>query len=410
MPEAHGRDLHPMPAVRQAASEPLRIAHFALGRTNPEAADGIDKTVYHLSRTQAALGHRVRLFSITSKPAIPVPGVEVSTYPSIVPPGILVSPRLRDVLIWRSPLNLPRRLSSDLFAWGPDLLHLHGVHILQHFRLAHQARRYGVPYCVTIHGMLSRKAEARRPRLKRAVAVFQRPFLNHAAFVHALTECEEGELRDYGVTAPIVVAGNGIDPQDLPAPREPVEDSVLKFLFLGRLDPEQKGLDLLIDGFARSDLSRAQLSFVGPDWRGGQSTLEARAAHLGLTDRVRFLGPATGPRKRDLLAQADVFVHTSRWEGVAFSVLEAAAMGRPLLLTRAADPRGRFERASAAIVVSPEPASIAEGLHEFARITPADRSSMGARARRVVETEFTWPAAAQQLLQAYGASQSPQHL
>jgi len=405
MPEAGGRDVHRVPRARQAATEPLRIAHFALGRTNPEAADGIDKTVYHLSRTQAALGHTVRLFSITNKPALPIPGVEVSAYPSIVPPRILVNPRLRDVLIWRSPFNLPRRLISDLFAWRPDLVHLHGVHILQHLRLAHQARRRRTPYCVTVHGMLSRRAEARRPGLKRAVATFQRPFLNRAAFVHALTESEEGELRSYGVTAPIVVATNGIDPQGLLPPRAAVADSSVDFLFLGRLDPEQKGLDLLVEGFARSGLARAQLSFVGPDWRGGRSTLEALAGRLGVANRVRFLGPATGPRKTELLAQAAVFVHPSRWEGVAFSVLEAAGMGRPLLLTRAADPRGEFERAAAAIVVAPDPVSIAGGLQSFARMLPAERLDMGMRARKVVETEFTWPAAAQQLLQAYRQSQ-----
>jgi len=404
MAEAGDQEVSDGPADPQAATGSLRIAHFALGRTNPQAADGMDKTVYHLARTQAALGHSVRLFSITDKPPIPIPGVQVSTYRPIVPPAILVTPRLRDLLAWRSPFNLPRRLMSDLSAWKPDVLHLHGVHIPQHLRLARHARRNRVPYCVTVHGMLAPSAELRNPWLKRAAAMFERSFLDRAAFVHALTEREREDLRKYGTTVAIVVASNGIDPESLPVPPDahvPDTAQPLEFLFLGRLDPDQKGLDLLLEGFAQSGLAHAGLSFVGPDWRGGQPALEAIARRLGVTDRVRFLGRAVGQRKVDLLARSSVFVHPSRWEGVAFSVLEAAAMGKPLLLSPAADPRGQFGRAGAAVVVAPTAPAIADGLRAFARMSASERGDMGCRARRVVQTEFTWPVAVKLLLQAY---------
>jgi len=39
----------------------------------------VDKTVYYLARAQASLGTSVRIFSITPKEPIPVPGVEVLT-------------------------------------------------------------------------------------------------------------------------------------------------------------------------------------------------------------------------------------------------------------------------------------------------------------------------------------------
>lgn len=404
MTEAATQGAHDISADPPGTVDRLRIAHFALGRTNPEAADGIDKTVYHLARTQAALGHRVRLFSITNKEPIPIPGVQVSVYRSVVPPAILVTPRLRDLLAWRSPLNLPRRLMTDLSDWSPDVLHLHGVHIPQHLRLARHARRHGIPYCVTVHGMLSPDAESRHPWLKRAAATFERPFLDRAAFLHALTEGEREDLRVYGTTAAIVVAPNGIDLDPLPVAREPSPTEIgspLEFLFIGRLDPRQKGLDFLLEGFARSDLARATLSLVGPDWRDAQAGLEATARRLGVADRVRVHGRAVGPRKVELLARSTLFVHPSRWEGMAFAVLEAAAVGKPLLLTAAADPRGEFGRAGAAIVVAPTATAVADGLQRFAGMTAAQRLDMGARARAVVEDHFTWPVAARAVLHAY---------
>jgi glycosyltransferase involved in cell wall biosynthesis len=405
-----------VPATTAPVERPLRIAHFALGRTNPEAADGIDKTVYHLSRTQAGLGHSVRLFSVTNKPPIPIPGVQVSVYRSITPSPLLFTPRLRDLLAWRSPLNLPGALIADLFAWTPDILHLHGVHIPQNLRLARRARRDQVPYCVTVHGMLARGAESRHRWAKRVAALVQRPFLDRAAFLHALTDDEEADLRMYGTRAPIVVAPNGIDLDAAPATpwvagetagfEQP--DSQLKFMFLGRLDPDQKGLDLLLQGFAQAELGQASLTLVGPDWRESRRNLEALADHLGVASRVRFVGAAFGPRKYDLLAHSTVFVHTSRWEGLAFSVLEAAGLGKPSLLTTAADPRGKFGPAGAAIVVSPTAGAIAEGMRKFAHMEPCEWSDMGCRARTLVETEFAWPATARVVTQAYRAYRTVQ--
>lgn len=409
MPEASG----PTPATKggpASVTRAVRIAHFALGRTNPEAADGMDKTVYHLSRTQATLGHAVRLFSITNKQAIPIPGVQVSTYPSLVAPAILPTHRLRDLLVWRSPFNLPARLMADLVAWGPDVLHLHGVHIPQHFRLAQCALRHQIPYCVTVHGMLAPGAESRRPMLKRMVAAFQRPFLNRALFVHALTEREAQDIRGYGIRTPIVVASNGIDPAFLsPAASTQALDGGVDFLFLGRLDPDQKGLDALLEGFASSGLTEASLHLAGPDWRGGQRTLEAIAQRLGVSGRVRFVGRVMGTEKLNLLARSTVFVHPSRWEGVAFSVLEAAAMSKPILLTQAADPRGEFQRAGAAVIVAPEASAIAQGLRTFVEMSAAARFDLGQRARMVVQAEFSWPATAQTLLHAYLHDQSATH-
>ena len=390
----------------------MRIAHFALGRTNPEAADGIDKTVYYLSRAQADMGHSVRLFSITNKPSIPVPGVCVSTYPAIEPSRLLFTRRLRDLFAWRSPFNLPASLIADLLAWQPDILHLHGVHIAQNVVLGIRARRAGIAYCVTVHGMLAQAAQRRRRWIKRAAAVLERRFLDRAAFLHAVSPEEVEDLRAYGTRAAIVVAPNAIDPDSISlaaplghaaAPGSGSAAEPLEFVFLGRLDSAQKGLDLLLEGFAQAGLAQANLRLIGPSWRESQTSLETLARRLGVASQVVFSGPTYGQRKIDLLARASVFVHTSRWEGLAFSVLEAASLSRPCLLTPAADPRGSFARAEAAIVVEPSGQAIASAMQRFARMAPAERLEMGRRARALVEREFSWPPTARTVIDAYRA-------
>src|SRR5919106_1757782 len=255
----------------------LRIAHFSLGRVNPEAADGIDKTIFYLSRAQAELGHCVRVFSITNKPPIPIRGVAVSTYESMKPSRLLFTRRLQDLFCWRSPWNLSSRLIADVLDWRPDLLHFHGVHIPQHCVLGARMQRAAVPYCVSIHGMLTEAAQRRHRAIKAIVALWERPFLQRAAFVHALNDSEAHALRASGAAEHVVVAPNGIEPADLRLPDDgsgsvgSTADEPLTFLFLGRLDPEQKGLDLLLEGWSQAALGApATLMLVGPSWRGSR--------------------------------------------------------------------------------------------------------------------------------------------
>lgn len=75
----------------------MRIVHFTLGRCNPDSANGVDKTVYYLSKTQAALGNAVTVFSLTVKSPIPIQGVAVKTYSPKGFPFIPPKPLLRNL-------------------------------------------------------------------------------------------------------------------------------------------------------------------------------------------------------------------------------------------------------------------------------------------------------------------------
>jgi glycosyltransferase involved in cell wall biosynthesis len=261
---------------------------------------------------------------------------------------------------------------------------------------------------VTPHGALSPGEIRQRWPLKVPYKLlFELPILNGAAFVHAVGTMER--LEDYGVTAPVHLAPCGIDvatvPRDLDreplATRHPVLRGKRVFLFLGRLDRAQKGLDLLLRAFAATHLETAALVLAGPDFRGGRRALE-RLAH-GLRPRapVVFLEAVYGWARLDVVGGADVFVTTARWEGMPIAVLEAAAMGLPSLLTPPSDPLGRLAAAGAALVVEPGVAAIARGLRRLNAMTVAELRAMGERARAIVAAEFRWERGARVLADAY---------
>jgi glycosyltransferase involved in cell wall biosynthesis len=272
--------------------------------------------------------------------------------------------------------------------------------------------RRGIPYCVTINGGLSRSALSRRRLQKRLFgALIEHRYLKRAAFLHAISAEDLDGLRAYGAAArSVVVAPNGIDLDDLPKPRDlhelrgqiPALGDKQLLVFVGRLDPEQKGLDLAIRAFAAARPQNVMLVLVGPDWRGGRARLEGLARDLGVGEQVLFTGPAFGQQKADLLHAAAAFVHLSRWEaGIPFSVLEAAAMGRPCLLTTAADPSRQLAGAGGAIVVEVDEAEITAGMRRLFSLSERERASMGAAARDLVAREFSWTPIAQRLVQEY---------
>ena len=385
----------------------MKIAHFLLGRCNPESANGIDKTVYHLSMAEAALGHEVRVHSLTAKPPIPIPGVKVAVYPPGLRSPAFLPGRASDWLVDRSPLNMPRSLVRDVISWEPDLLHLHFVQIPQNLILARHARKGGIRYCVTLHGGLNEGAQRRHARLKKWFRIAaEGRYLERAAFVHALSPDEVASAERLGISNRFVVAPNGIDFSSIPdSPdvealrhRFPSFEGRTVVCFVGRLDPDQKGLDLLLRSMASPGAQGLALLLIGPDWRDGKGRLQAMARDAGLSDRVHFAGPVFGRDKWDLLAGSDLFVHPSRWEGVSLSVLEAAALGMPILVSDVADPLGSLGRSAAAIVVKPEVESVSAGLRRFAEMPDGERLRMGRNASTAIRSEFTWERTAEALV------------
>jgi glycosyltransferase involved in cell wall biosynthesis len=115
-------------------------------------------------------------------------------------------------------------------------------------------------------------------------------------------------------------------------------------LFIGRFD-RHKGGDVIIDAFARlmSDFPRARLRFVGPDngciddqgrrW-GLQEYVASRLPTDQRSSRFEWLGLRPRSEIDSLRRQALVTVVPSRYENFPTTVLEAKALGCPLVASR----------------------------------------------------------------------------
>jgi glycosyltransferase involved in cell wall biosynthesis len=212
-----------------------------------------------------------------------------------------------------------------------------------------------------------------------------------------LSESLARELRErLGVAGErVAVIPNGIDlaaadralAAARPAARERFGLSPADFVVgtVGRLHRE-KNLDLLLDAFRTFSLDHPRGTLLiagdGPE----RSSLPARAEELRIAGKVRFLGVVRHPW--EVLAAADLFALSSRYEGMPNVILEAMAASLPVVATAVGAVPEMIEDGREGLLVPPgDSGSFAAALHRLARNGDL-RRVMGARGRERAGKHF----------------------
>jgi glycosyltransferase involved in cell wall biosynthesis len=116
-------------------------------------------------------------------------------------------------------------------------------------------------------------------------------------------------------------------------------------------------------------------------------SLEARISQLGLRDRVHLMGHLSSPER--LIADADVFVMSSRQEGLGTSVLEAMALGIPVASTGAGGLPEMLGQGAGLVVPPGDAGALAEAVARILEDT-ALRNDLAGRARAEVLNFTDW--------------------
>ncbi len=123
---------------------------------------------------------------------------------------------------------------------------------------------------------------------------------------------------------------------------------------------KKKGFNLLLEALAELKPSDRNFSLEIAGDGPGFSSLKALATELGIHDKVQFLGYRNDVP--NLINNADLFVLPSLHEPFGIIVLEAMAMGTPIIATRCEGPLEVLDDTSAILVDKGDKASLADGL------------------------------------------------
>jgi glycosyltransferase involved in cell wall biosynthesis len=304
-------------------------------------------------------------------------------------------------------LALPGRLASLFGELRCDVVHSHNWSLFIETALG--GRRARVPSLVhTIHGPYLEYGAGRAAGLKRALRhLLERRLAPRFRHVAAVSQAiARYAVDEVGLPAgQVVTVHNGIPDDVAPAP-ERGDRGPATFITTGRLAPI-KNHPLLLRAFARvtRELPGTRLLVVGDGPQ--RAELEALVRELGLGTAVSLAGFRTDVGA--LLATADAYVLSSRYEGISMALLEAMQSGLPAVATRVGGvPETVIDGETGLLVEPDDEAGLAAAMLRLAR-DPALRAGLGRRGRELQAREFSLAATTRRYLELYGTPGRVEH-
>lgn len=317
-----------------------------------------------------------------------------------------------------------RSLRDSILNQKDDLLHLHTMWMHPSMIATQWQRRTNRPLVLTPNGMLEPWALGNSAWKKRiATVAYERRMLNAASALHANTSKELGDVRKFGIRAPVAVIPNGVHiPHEKDRGTKQSKSRPKLLLYVGRIH-QKKGLPMLIRAWdSVTKHSRAAeewaLIIAGWDQAGHEQELKDLAKGLGLScasrgpgdsaadlcevdaGQIKFVGPAFGADKTHLLTSADAFVLPSYSEGLPMAVLEAWAHQLPVVMTDRCNLSIGFEK-EAALRTDCTDHGVENAIRAMIEASDHDRISMGERGHRLVVDQFSWKTVAAQMETLY---------
>ena len=431
----------------------MRIAHV-LRRLSFDDWGGTEQVVWNIAKAQKAAGHEVRLFATTAlwrglaakdaesakslrslwlsskQYAETVAGIEIVRFKPIYPwwpmPKALV-----DELDRKGGNPFVPGLGKALCEWKPDVIHCHAMARIAELclrtaqKLTTPNSQLSTKTVVSLHGgganvpgeeakSLMAPTRGRLPWGKAIDILMGWTRRVPEDFDGIVCVGEDEYLKYRGRHPHVMYLPNGVDcrlfegrvgaaadGRQATTTRLSAGDGRLSVLCVARID-RQKNQMMLVEWLARNPGATVRLvgPVTQPDYR---AELEARAAQLGVSERLSFAG-ALKPASEELLreyANADVFVLPSRHEPFGIVVLEAWAAGLPVVASDVGG-LGKLCAAHPEAAVTFAPGDI-DALDDALRQVGGDatlRERLSA-AGRIAAAEYDWRILAKQVVDFY---------
>lgn len=263
---------------------------------------------------------------------------------------------------------------------NPDLVHLHSSKAGLIGRIAGRLQR--TPVIFTAHGW---GFSSGNPYLRRQIALASEKLFAHFAtkiICVSKDDYHQALRKGVGNQHSLVTICYGIPPET-PAIAKP-ESNPPRIVMVARFS-EQKDQNTLIKALQKLAHTEATVDFIGSGPL--QPNSEALAEQLGLRSRIRFLGDRHDVPQ--LLAEAQIFVLSTHYEGLPISILEAMRAGLPVVASSVDGIPEEVEQGQTGFHVPPRNAEQLAAKLDLLIRDPALRQRMGAAGREKFLAEFT---------------------
>lgn len=218
----------------------------------------------------------------------------------------------------------------------PDIVILHSLYGIQDVVFSRFLKSKNIPYLIEPHGGTSLE-NSKKSFFKKKIAnfIYANKFIHDAEGIVYLNQKEADECVFKKHRKAYVVIPNGAQIHGRPKGLES-KDGKVRYMFLGRLEIPHKGIDLLFPAIKqiveKGFLEKTEFHFYGRT-RNEKYTRLFQKYLKEADNNVFYHGAVDGKDKENAYKNADIFVLTSRFEGMPMAILEALSYGLPCLVT-----------------------------------------------------------------------------
>ena len=259
----------------------------------------------------------------------------------------------KDVPKWK---KLPYYYDLSDFPWGkienlpipfnkPDLIVIELFYNMVSSKLIWKLVQGDIPYVIIPRGELTSKAQKRK-FFKKTIAnlLICKRYAKKALGIQYLTDQEKEDSGLHWNRNSIVIP-NGIE--EVEKVKTVFSKEKIKCAFIGRIEPYQKGLDILIESCVqlknKLKMKNCEISIYGPDVDNKLPELRKKVNELQLDNIIKFYGPVYEDEKKEILLEHDIFLMPSRFEGHPMALIEALSYGLPVVVSRGSNMKEEVE-------------------------------------------------------------------
>jgi len=283
---------------------------------------------------------------------------------------------------------------------SPDIVIFHEIYRPEYFQISRNLRQNNIPYIILAHGGFTKEAQKKK-RLKKLVAnnTFFRSYIKNATAFQCLSELE---IKNSLSKKMKFIGTNGVFVPD--RIKENFSKSEVRIIYIGRLEVHIKGIDLMLEAVSSvADFMReknAVLNIYGPEVLNWVDEIKSIIAEKDIGDIVKVNSAITGVNKENALIESDLFIQTSRTEGMPMSILEAMSYGVPCIVTEGTNMGEFVERYDSGWVAQTSSEAIAEAIKK-AVLDRVNWKSKSSNARKLIEDEFSWDKVSKETIETY---------
>ncbi len=282
----------------------------------------------------------------------------------------------------------------------PDIVVFHECYRTDYLMIARNLKKNGIMYIDIPHGELRLEAQQKK-HIKKIIAnaLLFNNFIKHALAIQCLSQAEM-EATNFGKKK--IIGTNGIM---IPIEKKcSFSEDGVKFIYIGRYEWKVKGLDLLFDAIKlKAEYLRekhVKFELYGPDVLGRFAQVTKLVKDNQIEDIVSLNYEIYGNEKKERLLNSDIFIQTSRHEGMPLGILEAMSYGIPCVVSEGTNLGEEISKNSAGWCCKNSSEDIAKCI---VRAVENKRllDEYGSNGRKLINARFVWKEVSKDTISKY---------